>query len=342
MSEGTEVRLLPDNPNHRHYPLYNHLLRAVGQVEANRPPAERANLAAGLLDAYLQSRPAAERELRLDETTVRSLQVIAGRRDAPTPSLFIVVGEPREGAPLILTPLATAGTPASQTLARHAQQCSIGQDGYLTDSGITRTAIPALERNPMTAVNGIVLHRTMGSTAAGTISHWRSDTNPYGTHFLIDRDGTIHQTASLNNNTAHVGKIRSRGEMEGTLTADEQRQLASARAEPGNDNSAVNRIESAKPYPLRYPANGDSIGIEVVATYDKTTQAWQAPTEQQTASIRRLVGILQQNYGLDDNDIHQHDVVSHKTHGEGAGLYQPGNQQPDIPGMQQPPAVRPR
>jgi hypothetical protein len=336
MSDSPHNPIQPDDPNHRHHALYRHLLRAVDGIEPQRPPAQRANLAAGLLDAYLQSRPEQERGLRLDETTVQSLQVVAGRRDVPTPSLFVVAGTPRKGAALISTPLTTAEVPASQTLAPYAQQRSIGQDGYLTAPGITRSAVPALERDPMTVVNGVVLHRTMSSTAAGTLSHWRSETNPYGTHFLIDRDGTIHQTASLNSHTAHVGKIRSRGEVEGSLTADERRQLATARAEPGNDYSAVNRIESAKPYPQRYPTNRDSIGIEVVATYDERTRTWQAPTEQQSASIRRLVGILQQNYGLDNNDIYQHDVVSYKTHGEGAGLYQPGDRQPGDAGVQQP------
>jgi hypothetical protein len=339
MSEGAETRLLPDDPNHRHYALYSHLLGAVTQVEPHRSPEQRANLAAGLLDAYLQSRPAAERELRLDETAIRSLQVVAGRPNAPVPSLFVISGAPREGTPLISTPLTTAGIAASETLAPYAQTRTIDQDGYLTDPGITRTAVPALERNPMTAVNCIVLHRTMGSTAAGTLNHWRSETNPYGTHFLIDRDGTIHQTASLNNNTAHVGRIRSRGEVEGTLTPEEQLRLNNMRAEPGNDFTAVNRFESAKPYPQRYPINADSIGIEVVATYDERTRSWQAPTEQQTTSIRQLVGILQQNYGLNDNDIYQHDVVSYKTQGEGAGLYQPHGDQPVDAGLQQPPAA---
>ena len=31
-----------------------------------------------------------------------------------------------------------------------------------------------------------------------------------GAHFLIDTDGTIYQTASLDKKTQHVGKIRSR------------------------------------------------------------------------------------------------------------------------------------
>ncbi len=336
MSGTSADPILPDDPNHRHYPLYRHLLQGVAAAQPGSGPEQRANLAAGLTDAYLQTLPQSDRGLRLDETTVRGLSVVAGRADAPTPSLFVVAGRPGEGAPLISTPLATAEIAASRILAPYAQQRTIGADGYLTDPEITGTSIPALERGALPAVNAIVLHRTMGSTAAGTLGHWRGESQPYGTHFLIDRDGTIHQTASLNQHTAHVGRIRSRGEVEGSLSPEEQRQLDEARQAPGSDYAAVHRIESGKPYPRRYPGNGDSVGIEVVATYDEQARTWQAPTEQQTASIRRLVGILQNNYGLDDHDIYQHDAISYKTQGEGAGLYQPAVRNVDDPGLQQP------
>ena len=333
---GTPDPILPDDPGHRHHPLYRHLLQGVAAAHPGSTPEQRANLAAGLTDAYLRSLPERDRGLRLDETTIRSLSVVPGRLDAPTPSLFVVAGRPGEATPLITTPLSTAAIAASQTLARHAQQRTIGADGYLTDPDITRTPIPALERGAMPAVNGIVLHRTMGSTAAGTLGHWRAEAQPYGTHFLIDRDGTIHQTASLEQHTAHVGRIRSRGEVEGSMATAEQQRLDDARAAPGNDYAAVHRIESGRSYPQRYPTNGDSVGIEVVATYDQRTQTWQAPSEQQTASIRRLVGILQRNYGLDDHDIYQHDAISYKTQGEGAGLYQPAARNVDDPGLQRP------
>ena len=328
--------LLPDDPHHRHHPLYRHLLQGVAAAQPGSSPEQRANLAAGLTDAYLRSLPEAERGRRLDETTIRGLNVVAGNPGAPTPSLFVVAGRPGEGAPLISTPLATADVAARTTLSPHAQQRTIGADGYLTDPDITRSAIPALERGAMPAVNGIVLHRTMGATAAGTLGHWRSEAQPYGTHFLIDRDGTIHQTASLERHTAHVGRIRSRGEVEGTLPAEEQQRMDDARRASGNDYAAVHRVESGRPYPQRYPTNGDSVGIEVVVTYDQQTRTWQAPTERQTASIRRLVGILQRNYGLDDHDIYQHDAISYKTQGEGAGLYQPAVRNVDDPGVQQP------
>ena len=334
--------ILPNDPNHRHNALYRQLLQGVTTAEPGRTPEHRANLAAGLTDAYLQSRPAGERDVRLDETVIRDLRVMPGARDAPTPSLFVVSGTqtPSEATPRISTPLATAEVPASQTLAFHAQQRTVGANGYLTDPNITRTSIPALERNPLPDVNGIVMHRTTGSTAQGTIDHWRGQDRPFGTHFLIDRDGTIHQTASLNNNTAHVGNIRSRGEVEGTLTPERQQELATVRSPRRNDDVAdVSRLESARPYPDRYPTNRDSIGIEVVATYNERTRTWQEPTEAQTASIQRLVGTLQQNYGLNDRDVYEHDRISFKTQGEGAGLYRPAPvRDVDAPVLQQQPA----
>lgn len=344
MNDTTQARsILPDHAQHPHNPLYRHLLAQVAEVAPERTAQQRANLAAGLLDAYLRTLPEGERGRRLDETTIRGLDVVAGRSDATTPSLFVAGPNQGEGAPRISTPLATAQVAASTTLAAHAQQRSIDADGYLTDPGITRTAIPSLERGALGAVNGIVLHRTDGSTAEGTFSHWRGQTNPYGTHFVIDKDGTIHQTASLNNQTSHVGAIRSRGEVDGTISTDEQRRLDAARRAPGSDTEAVAAIERTRAYPDRFPASRDSIGIEVVGDFNERTQRWDAPTPEQTASIRRLVGTLQNNYGLNDNDIYQHDRISYKQAGEGAGLYQPDahslrapGPQPGDAGVQQP------
>lgn len=326
MSEGTESRLLPDSPNHRHNPLYNHLVHAVGQAEPGRTPEQRANLAAGLLDSYLQSRPAAERDLRLDETTIRSLQVVAGKPDASTPSLFVVAGNHREGAPLISTPLATADAPASQTLERYAQQRSIGQDGYLTAPGITRTSIPALEREPMSAVNAIVLHRTEGPSLDSALSEWRKSHN--GTHFIIDKNGLIHQTASLNHHTNHVGRIRSRAEEEGTASAEESKELK------GYGVSQTHSHENTKSYPDRFPTNRDSVGIEVVANYNKA-RGWDVTTPEQKESLNRLVDVLKCEYGLSHQDIYEHDKISYKTQDEGNGLIEPNAHDRDPAVMQQ-------
>ena len=323
---GTHDAVLPDDPGHRHYPLYRHLLQGVEAGQPARTPEQHANLAAGLTDAYLQSLPERDRGLRLDETTIRSLSVISGRPDAPTPSLFVVAGTPAVAARLISTPLATADVAASTTLAAYAQQRTIGADGYLTDPGITRTPIPALEHGHLRDVNGIVLHRTESSTARSTLNHWQGSSNPYGTHFLIDKDGTVHQTASLNHYTNHIGKIRSRGKDEGTASEQELETLK------GYSLAQTNIHERSKGYPNRFPTSLDSVGIEVVGRYDKATGTWDTPTPQQTEALNRLVGTLNNEYGLNSRDIYEHDKIGYKTQGEGNGLVEPNahDRDPDL------------
>lgn len=46
----------------------------------------------------------------------------------------------------------------------------------------------------ITKKNQIVLHHTAGGNSNGTIQHWLSSKDRTGTHFIIERDGTIIQT----------------------------------------------------------------------------------------------------------------------------------------------------
>ena len=75
------------------------------------------------------------------------------------------------------------------------------------------------------------------------------------------------------------------------------------------------------PYPDRFPINEDSVGIEVVAMYAEATRRWHPPTPEQSESIALLARILKTQYSLTDADIYEHDRISRKTAGEGAGLY---------------------
>lgn len=233
-----------------------------------------------------------------------------------------------------------AARPAPQSLAPFGRETTIGPDGFLTDPGITRTPVAKIEHGAMPQVNGIVLHRTDSSTAAGTLSTWRTRADATGAHFLIDVDGTINQTVSVDRQAWHVGPVRSRGEVEGTITPGDQRELDSARGTTpewrASAVKAVSAVEATRPYPERYPSNGDSVGIEVVGRYNPATQTWDPPTAAQQASIQRLVGTLQNNFGLNDHDVYQHDVISRKTPGEGAGVYTPAAPAvpaPDAAGM---------
>ena len=73
-----------------------------------------------------------------------------------------------------------------------------------------RLAIAAnIERGSMPHVHGIVVHQTDGATAKSALDHYKRPA-PNGAHFLIDKDGTTYQTASLFKQTRHVGKLKAR------------------------------------------------------------------------------------------------------------------------------------
>jgi len=57
----------------------------------------------------------------------------------------------------------------------------------------------------------IVLHNTLGGRVTGSIDFLNNETNGFGYHFLIDRDGTTYQTAPLDRITRHAGLSNWRG-----------------------------------------------------------------------------------------------------------------------------------
>lgn len=190
----------------------------------------------------------------------------------------------------------------------------VGSNGYVQNAGYEIRPVPALENGPLDGPRAIVLHRTDSTTTEGTI---RSFERGVGTHFLVGKDGAVIQAASLLQKTAHVGKIRSRCHITGTCSAEEQALIDSWGWAP----SRIHSHERDKPYPIRFPTNEDSVGIETVAKFDKAANVWEAPTVAQASSIARLIGILKSEYGLTNADIYEHDEISYKQGGEGAGLY---------------------
>ncbi|WP_083489656.1 peptidoglycan recognition protein family protein [Stenotrophomonas ginsengisoli] len=205
------------------------------------------------------------------------------------------------------------------------------RDGWLTDPDIVRNEVAGLGRGRLNQVHAVVLHRTESATADSALRAFASgrDGVQYGTHFLVDKDGTIYQTASLEQRTLHVGKIKSRCVEEASCSPEE----AALARQRGWSPTATYNHEKAKDYPQRYPLNEDSIGIEVVGRH--LGGKWEAPTAAQQASINRLINTLQQHYGIGDRDVYAHDVISNKTAGEGAGLYTPAAE-PEPERLQQP------
>jgi N-acetyl-anhydromuramyl-L-alanine amidase AmpD len=138
--------------------------------------------------------------------------------------------------------------------------------------------------------------------------------NANGAHFLIDKDGTIYQTASLFRQTWHVGKLRARCLAEHRCSATEHQALR--HFNPRTEH----RMEMAKQVPERYPSNEDSIGIElvgaVVAGNGQNTAEqgiYEAVSEQQNASLRWLIAELASTFGIPMTEIFRHPVVSRKN-----------------------------
>ena len=82
------------------------------------------------------------------------------------------------------------------------------QDGKLKDPKVKLKMFATIERGLLKKVAAIVVHQTGAATAESTFQSYKGPAN--GAHFLIDKDGTIYQTARLTQRTFHVGKIKSR------------------------------------------------------------------------------------------------------------------------------------
>lgn len=301
MSNGTSLpasrSVLPDQLAHPDDARYRQVLVGVERLGAWSP--QEARTVAAALYAEVARNPSLQRidEVVMGSSLVTPLQVFA---------IYRPYGD--------RLPVFHAEVPVATAVSHHdvAIPAHVDNTGYLTDAGITRRPMAVLEHGTLQGPHAIVMHRTGGANAASALSAFASGT---GTHFLIDKDGTIYQTASLQQKTHHVGKIRSRCDAEDTCAPGDQQALNALGFAP----KPIHDREKVKPYPERFPMNEDSIGIEVVSRH--AANGWETPTPQQQASIGRLVGILQQQYGLGDRDVYEHDIISYKTQGEGAGLY---------------------
>ncbi|WP_181882450.1 peptidoglycan recognition protein family protein [Helicobacter didelphidarum] len=200
-------------------------------------------------------------------------------------------------------------------LGREFADCEI-EDGYIKGLGIIKQPKPKLveetgsfNKPPI----AIVLHRTNSPTAKSTLNHW--DTSLYGAHFLIDKDGTIYQCASLHQWTQHVGDIRSRVEVEKTWDTNEKMLIENMWKEKTSYSARktkVSNYEKKKPYPNRYPISSDSIGIEVVGEYDDNTKRYPNATLKQLGRLEQLVRVLFELYHINKTDLYAHAKIAYK------------------------------
>ena len=134
------------------------------------------------------------------------------------------------------------------------------------------TISPKIEREEMPKVNGLVIHQTDSPTVSSTLNSYALK-GANGAHFLIDKDGTIYQTASLKRKTNHVGPLRSRCAQEKSCSPEE------TKLNQKHDPRGEAQREREKQAGDRFPSNSDSIGIELVG------MAYKAKNHQETSNL---------------------------------------------------------
>ena len=211
----------------------------------------------------------------------------------------------------------------------------IDEEGYIQGADIKEPILDGINikskliakigNGKLNVINAIILHRTVSYTTKSVFNTWLGENaSRVGAHFVIDKDGTIYQCLSIYTKAHHVGRIRSKALETNNFQDDEDKKSVYNKK---NNISDLSNYEFKKEYPLRFPGNMDSIGIEVVSMYIEPTKQWEKATEAQLKSINLLIDILLICYkkhngcNLTSKDIYPHDKIAYKTDGEEGGLY---------------------
>ena len=190
--------------------------------------------------------------------------------------------------------------------------------GHVIDPNVKLSICAHIERGALASVAGIIVHQTGGATAQSSLNSY---VNPKanGAHFLIDKDGTIYQTASITQQTWHVGPLKARCLAEYRCTKTDRSALK--RFNP----TAEHKRESSKSTPDRYPSNRDSIGIELVGgltptknTVPTENRVYESVTTEQNASLSWLIQGLRELFSIPPAEVFRHPAVSRKNPTEAA------------------------
>ena len=190
----------------------------------------------------------------------------------------------------------------------------IDKEGILVDGKVIPRRFPAIEHGKLPGVHAIVVHQTDAPTAQHTFNSYLAGGN--GAHFLIDKNGQIYQTASVQMRCYHVGRlIKSKCLTVNKNNCDSASIAKILAMSWGAQIKALDAHERKKSYPDRYPVNNDSIGIELVGkSIDAKT--YEAVTPPQIASLQWLAGELYAHFSVTPNDLYRHPEVSYKNPGE--------------------------
>jgi len=193
---------------------------------------------------------------------------------------------------------------------------TINAHGHVVDARVRLAISPHIERGPMTHVAGVIVHQTGGGSAASALSSYQRATAA-GAHFLIDRDGSIYQTASVYRQTWHVGRLKARCLLEKRCAPVE------LKAYRKFDPKGMHDKESKKAVPDRFPSNVDSLGIELVGDalprgngVPDDKKVYEPVVAAQNAALAWLVQALSSTLGIPASEVFRHPVVSWKNPSE--------------------------
>lgn len=187
----------------------------------------------------------------------------------------------------------------------------VDKNGLVDAERIIVKRFRTIERGKLDKVNGIVVHQTGGSTAQSAFSSYEN-AGANGAHFLIDKEGNIYQTASVFNVTNHVGNIRSRCYMEKKCQPSEFSTIKPLL----NKYKQLSRLEQKKPYPQRYPANFDSLGIEIVGkpvSGEGENAVYETVNDAQNSALKWLIAELSETLEISMTEVFRHPEVSYKV-----------------------------
>lgn len=198
------------------------------------------------------------------------------------------------------------------------------EKGIVVDKKVEQKRYSSIEHDSIRKISSIVLHRTDSTSANGTLSAYANGQKT-GAHFLIDKSGHIYQTASMLKACWHVGVLLPRCQIENSCDPKELKTITALIHEEGLNFGRraknLSRYEVSKKYPLRYPSNSDSIGIEVVGKFWPSEKSFEKPTLEQFRSLKWLVEIIAAEYSLNiRNDVYAHGAIARKEITEGAQL----------------------
>lgn len=183
----------------------------------------------------------------------------------------------------------------------------------MIDPKVVPRRFPGIEHGVLPAVRAVVIHQSDSSKAEETFNSYRQGGN--GAHFLIEKNGTIYQTASLHRRCFHVGRlIKSR--CLALNTGCDSVAMAKILALSWIDQiKAIDAHERAKTYPARYPVNSETVGVELVGKHIDD-QRYEIVTALQTTSLVWLLREIYALFKISSDDVFRHPEVSYKNPGE--------------------------